>query len=157
MKRLRGSSARLLFSSDTSDAVYKAELLVFTDEPSADVHLNSQNNCDTQVPQKSDAMQSDSISQTPHERDIQEMYAILPDVLKTLEESGTKNPSWIFVDLFIPTIFHWIILHTSCGLRFLGGIQWKTHHQCVTVNKQKFLETWNEDVWWTIHTFHEWT
>ena len=49
MKWLRGSSARLLFSSDTSDDTYKAELLVFTDEPSADVHLNSQNNCDTQV------------------------------------------------------------------------------------------------------------
>ena len=92
MKRLRGSSACSLFSSDTSDDTYEAELLVFTDEPSADVHLNSQNNCDTQAPQKSDAMQSDSISQTPHERDIQEMYAILPDVLKTLEESGTKKP-----------------------------------------------------------------
>ena len=96
MERLRGSSARSLFSSDDT---YKAELLVFTDKPSADVHLNSQNNCDTHVPQKSDAMQSDSISQTPYERDIQEMYAILPDVLKTLEESGTKNPSWIFCRL----------------------------------------------------------
>lgn len=39
----------------------------------------------------SDTLQSVSISQTPLEREIQEMNAILPDVLQTLEESGTKE------------------------------------------------------------------
>ena len=41
----------------------------------------------------SDTLQSISISQTPLEQEIQKMNAILPDVLKTLEESGTKK-SW---------------------------------------------------------------
>ena len=39
----------------------------------------------------SDTLQSISISQTPLEQEIQKMNAILPDVLKTLEESGTKK------------------------------------------------------------------
>ena len=39
----------------------------------------------------SDTLQSISISQTPLEQEIQEMNAILPDVLKTLEESGIKK------------------------------------------------------------------
>ena len=41
----------------------------------------------------SDTLQSISISQTPLEQEIQKMNAILPDVLKTLEESETKK-SW---------------------------------------------------------------
>ena len=39
----------------------------------------------------SDTLQSISISQTPLEQEIQKMNAILPDVLKTLEKSGTKK------------------------------------------------------------------
>ena len=45
----------------------------------------------------SDTLQSISISHTPLEQEIQKMNAILPDVLKTLEESGKRNPESCFL------------------------------------------------------------
>lgn len=98
MKRLRGSSARSLFSNETCDDTFEAFPLVFTEQESADVgefKVSSRSliNVDPLEPvhQMSDTLQSVSISQTPHEQEIQEMNAILPDVLKALEESGTKK------------------------------------------------------------------
>ena len=89
-KRLRGSSARSLIPTETWDDTFEAFPFVFTVQQLANVgecnvSSSSHNNHDPRAPQMSDTLQSISISQTPIEQEIQEMKAILPDVLKTLE------------------------------------------------------------------------
>ena len=94
-KRIRGSSARSLFTPESGDDTYEAFPLEFTAEPLADVRgLNSSSQESRNYLQDSltsDTLQSFSLSQTALEQDIQEMNDILPNVLKTLEESGTKK------------------------------------------------------------------
>ena len=110
-KRLRGSSARSLFSTDTCDDTFEAFPLVFTDQQAnvgeCNVSSSSHDNYDPQAPQMSDTLQSISISQTPFQQEIQEMNAILPNVLKLLKNPEQRNPFWISAHLFILTIFHW--------------------------------------------------
>ena len=62
-KRLRGSSARSLFSTETCDDTFEAFPLVFTDQQLAivgecNVSSNSHNNYDPRAPQMSDTLQS---------------------------------------------------------------------------------------------------
>ena len=90
MKRLRGSSARSLFSAETWNDIFEAFPLVFTAQQLANVgecnvSSSSHNNYDPRASQMSDTLQSISFSRTSLEQEIQEMNAIFPDVLKTLE------------------------------------------------------------------------
>ena len=77
-------------STETGDDIFEAFPLVFTAQQLANVwecnvSSSSLNNYDPRAPQMSDTLQSISISQTSLEQEIQEMNAILPNVLKTLE------------------------------------------------------------------------
>ena len=96
-KRLRGSSARSLFSTETCDDTFEAFPLVFTDQQlgivgECNVSSSSHNNYDLQAPQMSDTLQSISISQTPLEEEIQKMNAFSPMYSKPLKNPEQRNP-----------------------------------------------------------------
>ena len=96
-KRLRGGSARSLFSTETCDDTFEAFPLVFTDQQlgivgECNVSSSSHNNYDLQAPQMSDTLQSISISQTPLEEEIQKMNAFSPMYSKPLKNPEQRNP-----------------------------------------------------------------
>ena len=101
-KRLCGSSARSLFSTETCDDTFEAFPLVFTDQQLAivgecNVSSNSHNNYDLRAPQMSDTLQSFQFLTFRSNKKFRKWMLFSPMYSKLLKNPEQRNPERCFL------------------------------------------------------------